>query len=811
MDPSLRSSPDRINQARPSNNLDPAISVYTAVHAGGGASIPRSKSKANISLLRKENELLRVLKDAGGIANTSVKDFVDSHSKLLEKLSDLGEPSSAPAGSRMDKRTLENVLSSLESSGRIRLLQTSLVTASLTPKMIRVAYLPEIPQETLDEFLSNLGKTVPSYQAVSNYPEIKEKLEYSGRDYQGQSLAIRSLNAQYPFENAGERWSRNEARARQLFALSDEAIHDILLLESQTVAQRYGYLVGRLARARKLHLLTQELLSTSSESSSWILSLDNQIIDPSLYYSEISVADYFSLVPASCCDEELDMLLSSEHGRSTKIKEMPPHLRVKFQVGRAKARSRILDLLEILHNLRLVTPIQRQDALKADHRPDQSLFTGSFQDIPTAIAKHSMSQYWQFTKCAPLYLWVHDEQHPPFLRDASVASPSDSIQFWQDLQDLCLNKPREDIYPASENISSCGPYHFSKSAMTSMKRKSSWNARYVISWHQGQFLRKFIDPNSGNTPLQAPDSGSSQLERLYYITSVPLDAIRRFFINARSQHLKTVDRLRASRNERRRHDRQEGRALLARKAAEAKAQRKEEWEDLILQIHGSRLDNLTPRLSRLRNAFLSDVSGRDRASWESDISTAIKTANSTQTPGSHLGRSPTERQSELHNATIRRLIHDQGQASDVLGRKDTGMRIGDHTVLFTDPLSLDNSVQKPGRRHRFNWTNEYDELARDATVIIKSRCRAHARSDWAAYEQVFPAIPRNSVRQRVARMREDPTMDAYLKRLEDSWHSIWEQYRGTPSLPDSDPFSINNFDLALHIEFLRTRIDKNNM
>lgn len=134
-----------------------------------------------------------------------------------------------------------------------------------------------------------------------------------------------------------------------------------------------------------------------------------------------------------------------------------------------------------------------------------------------------------------------------------------------------------------------------------------------------------------------------------------------------------------------------------------------------------------------------------------------------------------------------------------------------NTVPLTDPSPLDNSISKPGRRHRFNWTNDYDELARDATVIIRSRCRAHARLDWAAYEQVFPAVPRNSVRQRVARMKEDPTMDAYLKRLEDSWHSVWEQHRGTPSLPDPDPSSVHNFDLALHVEFLRSHVDKNDM
>lgn len=127
-----------------------------------------------------------------------------------------------------------------------------------------------------------------------------------------------------------------------------------------------------------------------------------------------------------------------------------------------------------------------------------------------------------------------------------------------------------------------------------------------------------------------------------------------------------------------------------------------------------------------------------------------------------------------------------------------------------DPL-LSPQVKGRVRRHRFQWTNEYDELARDASVIMRARCRYYHRQDWAALEQVFPAVPRNSVRQRIAHMKEVPGSEAYLKRLEDCWHDLWLQHRGTVLLPDDDPSSPSNFNLAKHIEFLRRHIDKNAM
>lgn len=76
-------------------------------------------------------------------------------------------------------------------------------------------------------------------------------------------------------------------------------------------------------------------------------------------------------------------------------------------------------------------------------------------------------------------------------------------------------------------------------------------------------------------------------------------------------------------------------------------------------------------------------------------------------------------------------------------------------------------------------------------------------------EQVFRAIPRNTVRQRIAQLRDLPGAETYFKRLEDKWYELWVKHRGTPELPDEDPTSMWNFDLVAHITFLREHVDKN--
>ena len=114
----------------------------------------------------------------------------------------------------------------------------------------------------------------------------------------------------------------------------------------------------------------------------------------------------------------------------------------------------------------------------------------------------------------------------------------------------------------------------------------------------------------------------------------------------------------------------------------------------------------------------------------------------------------------------------------------------------------------PSHRHRFQWTPEYDELARDASAVIRARCRTWHRMDWTAIDQLFPFLPRNNVRQRLVTLRQEAGGQSYLSRLEDKWHELWLKHRGTEALPDENPGHPFHFDVIAHVEFLRSHIDK---
>jgi oxalate---CoA ligase len=114
------------------------------------------------------------------------------------------------------------------------------------------------------------------------------------------------------------------------------------------------------------------------------------------------------------------------------------------------------------------------------------------------------------------------------------------------------------------------------------------------------------------------------------------------------------------------------------------------------------------------------------------------------------------------------------------------------------------------RKGRFLWNKEYDELVQDAHAILRVRSRdVGGRMDWFALRRIFPAVPRNSLRQRIASLKELQSNEVYMRRLEDQWYRLWKQYRGTEHLPDLNPQSQIDFDLVKHLEFLRRFVDKN--
>ncbi|KAI0670210.1 hypothetical protein C8Q78DRAFT_1039662 [Trametes maxima] len=769
------------------------------------------RARSNISQSRRENELMRLLAEANGIMNTNCKEFYEAHAALVDTITKAGEVASTRPGARIDKRTLESTLLGLESKGKVKIVTTMIPNPTGSTRPVRVMYLPETSPEALSTFLTALGETVQPIYAP-NLKTLEEPLEYGGGRVKPQlkSRPLASLQSNAP---AGQ----FEANATELFQRDDQTIRDTLLTEKNTVAQLYGYIVGKAARARALHMLTVDILEKGSPSPQ-IVSPDRRIINLAYYYTDISISAYCRLVAVLEPTEELGKLLQSVEGQVTPVNALSESLRNVLCPTQSKPRARILSLLEVLRVLGLVIPLVPTES------PNPAITCNSLADHPTAFdigpsgpyTPSTAPIYWRFNDIAPIRLWALSNGLPPVWKMETIATSEQTAAFWADLEKVSLNPEyAESILGAVPPPAESAPEDVVQVAKT-LRRSISWSAVYNLSWYQTEYLRRYVDPATGSTPLEDEEEGEAQLNRLSRVISAHRDVIANYFVKAHKKHLRDLKKIetRVAKGKQRAKADEDAGTVLARRAAEAREQRARDWEDMVQRIHPGELrSSAAQRIQRIKTKFMQGA-GKPSEKWESKIREAIHEADMVAAKllstgqSFHLPSMPTVKPvlpapvvTATQEKDVDELIAAQGPRAHQEARtkkskkgkeKDTG-----------------ESASQTPRRHRFLWNRDYDELVRDASAIIKARCRNGTRLDWGALEQVFPAVPRNSVRQRLVHLKEAPGTETYLARLEEKWYDLWVQHRGTDLLPDPDPESASNFDLATHVKFLRKHIDKN--
>ncbi|KAG1828698.1 hypothetical protein EV424DRAFT_1471098 [Suillus variegatus] len=731
------------------------------------------KTNTNISHLRRENEFFRVIQDFGGIVNLHTKHFFDAHIALLNDIAHRGEPASAPSGTRIDKRTADATIKNMESRGRVKVLKTTVFSVTGSTRPASLVYLPDTPQEKINAFLHHLSHTTPTFEEPVDFG-ASSSMEKSGQDDAGHQVL-------------------DTTKAEELFSYDSETIRDVLLTERTTVAQLYGFRVGKAARLRDFHVFTLGLLE--QHSSPRIASREHSMIDISLYQFDVPLATYCSFIAVLSYDEELSKLMASVEGKETLIGDLPNHISAKLQVGKLHSKSRVLELLDALRLLGLVTPYEPSTDDNAD-------FTCTLSDGRTVPLKaaafdgwrvsapSAAPQYWRFNETAPLHLWALSDSSPSYWRP-----------FWDELHKVCRDVAyvRSAVCPTH---GTSGP-PTNTSLLRFLRRRASWDLEYRLTWHQKRYLDQSVDRTTARSPLDDEDI-DSQLQQICHVLSAPRAPVVAYLKEATEKVLREMKKARA----RQKRDGEEhgamqnveAKTMLQKKAEEAKLQRESDWEALLQRVHpGPLKGTIGIRIRAVHSRFIQSSSIRDQDRWQSEIENAIREAR--------LASNKVIARPKALAAT--RLTALPPVAANPPEKSVHFLIAQQGPPILTQQIDKSRGKTPHQRRSRFHWTREYDELARDASAVIRARCRSGVKIDLSALDQVFPAVPRNSVRLRLSHLRENTGEEVYMARLEDRWHDLWVQHRGTEHLPDEDPQSPSNFDIVNHIEFLRKHVDKN--
>ncbi|KAI0080022.1 hypothetical protein K474DRAFT_383634 [Panus rudis PR-1116 ss-1] len=779
-----------------------------------GRDTPRKQT--NISQARREKEFLRMLEEAGGTLNASTKDFVDAHAAVVEAYTKEGEPTSQRPGTRIDKRTIDTTIRLMEDRGKIKILTTTISSSTGLHRPVRIVHLPDVTEEQLNAYLSELSRNLRLFppNLLTPVKTLPEPVAYGG--VKAKSVAPPPVPSAMTVLDS----RKDSDLAERVFGSDDESIRQTLLTERYTLAQLFGGIHGKMARVRELHLITLKLFEEHQESYN-VVSHEQRIICLPYYYTELTVATFCSIVPVIIFNEELLHLLQSPEGRQTPVGALSPSIQHTLAASKSRAQARLQDLLEILQHLHVVTPLQptQQPGPNVVCVDANGPYPTMYEPAPPTL---SSPHYWRFHTTAPLYLWALAADSPPLWKEVSISTVQEAIEYWRNLERVCIDEPFAFSLMGIPPDTSGRNAQVPENVVKCLRRSRNWSTSYSLSWYQSEYLRRYIDRGTGATPLQDEDGGESRLARISWIVSAPLDIVRQFYAQEADKHSRDKHKVRLSKQKRKVAAEEkaakkaaEGKAKMARKAADAKQQREKDWEEIVKRVHPEPLKGSAAiRVKRVRNQYMAST-GKNVEKWEREVAKAVEEARIAakqiiSAKPLPLASAPAPPPPE---PVVSNVVATERSVDDLVVALRSGPRRPEKQKRkskkkATEEAEATSEPKEPQRRQRFPWTKEFDELVRDVAAIIHVRCRDKHRDEWGSADQIFPGR-HNSARQRFERLlSEDPTMESYMKRLEERWHELWIQNRGTELLPDDDPASGTNFDLVKHVKFLRTHVDK---
>ncbi|KAG9026312.1 hypothetical protein FRB95_009009 [Tulasnella sp. JGI-2019a] len=756
------------------------------------------KFSVNVSYMRREKEVLYILDETNGIAVLNNKDFITRHAALLGEWAAAGLEASAPPGTRLDRRTLMTLIQTMENRGTLKVIKTA-----IKHKHTTIFYLPTVPEGSVHAFIRDLQS--------SERMLIKPTKDKVNEQYQD------TMKRKLPTQEKEKH--RIPASDEQLVTQSPLEVRAALLSDAKTSAQLFGYIVGQIIRARELHLYTLSQITDPDISSLSFTSTTDRVFQTKYFWEDLPVATFCSFVPIINNPPGLEDFLGTPEGARTKVRDLSRPLYEALEVGRNRCRTKVTDILRVLQGLGLAIPLE----IARSTSPVVTCHTAggttiAFDIFNDPLIPISNIEYWQFKTSAPIYHLADSQEHPPFCGEKPTATVDEGVEYW-----LTAYQASHDaaftVDAAEANHPQPQPFLGGSALAKSMRGAQSWSPKYFLGPRQRGYLSRFVDHETGQIPkLLDPDDRNDPFNVLCFAVAASREAVLEYF---EGEHAYIMGKFRRQLERKQKRANKEAklatrrqaaaRRLLAQKVRDAKTRMEKDWKDAVAAVHPEPLTEeqlASPSLARVRKSFLAAGGLLDLERVRKGIADALALGESSVKP-----MVPFARPSRLLQEATRSLVQGSRQTG-TKGQKSIAdiVAMQEHIEKETSKEKKQRRASTKGettnRRQRFVWTPELDDLAQDAVAVVGARCRRHGKMNWQAVDQVFPGINSDGVRQRILRLRSDPATETYIMNLEQAWYTLWKANRGTPDLPDPHPENAKDFDLITHIEYMRRRIDK---
>jgi hypothetical protein len=811
----------------------------------------------NVSELRRQQEIMDVLLANDGIMqlNTEMALHLRDH---VQELTENGIQTGQSAGFLSDKKTIGRAVAALEERSQVKVIKTVILDPNRRGSLqqpVTIIYHPNTSQEKIQAFIATLQKPYKATHIPAT-PVAGEVVEYSKsskrrvtvpRGYTGQSEEIASV-----------------AGPRQKF-----------LEDRQTVAQLFGFLLGRSRRAQELHLFTLSHILSESPSPS-VISVEERIISTHYWTDDYPLGSFCAIIPTQVYVPYLEAAQGNQEALNEPLKSLDPSLRSTLKTNHARARIRFMELFTVLRALQLLTPLEADPdgpILVNDARDDDAPKTFAEIEMPSSVTARPPT-YWKFNKSAPIWLLAQAkftsqiiEVEPPFYKDMPIVTMEDAVTYWSVLQRVSDRQTDFAAFDVTSESALPRPFNLSAAVLASLCNFRGWTSEYRLSKLQEEYLKEMVDIARLTTPLSDPTP--DRLMQAAFVTCAPQQVICTFFAAQETKLEGAYRRIERKKQKTASGPSQEDlQKSLAQKAEKHLQDVGDRWDRLVNEQVGEVLNaEDEEKLRPLRSRYITVGGVVDEERLKELIETVMRnpvelvrkryqTASSKETIDQpmddqiqqveeampHLDRLfgpprviPPAQSAPLdptgfpplpplvthQNTTpVIDIVYSMGTAPEGEKPKPKRSRIPAKkgngpkrkSPLLTIIKCYSHDSAVVSRRKRFNWNDEYEELLRDAVAIIRARCREKARGiKWSPAESVFPPVRANNIRIHFNKYIAQPGAASYMDRLEQAWYKLWKTHRGRPELPDNDPTNPEGCDMIAHIQFLRNYLDKRKM
>lgn len=371
--------------------------------------------RTNLTSIRRENDILDLIRSSGGILECSLE--IDKlHRERIAALN----PSTASSQTRMDRRTIDSAVASLERKGQIR--QIGIVAPDSLHRQTRRQLLiaSEIPLDSpqVTRYIHDLQQKAMTSEAAT----------WSHR---------KTLPTGTPFQpTTSAPVSRAPVNPADWTEWSDETVRAALLKERYISPQHNGWQPGVIARARTLHIELLRLFETSLSPS---IRCDGpgkpRILVTSAFFEDLPLGVYLGMVQLNGHLPALEAFRRNPGASTTPLRSLPDDLKSYLKVGTAVARAKIMAVVRRLCQLGVVIPLEPTEETTehfvCNDLGERAYFKARYEaELRIAFFRVTdVGAIYDLTKKTP-------EESRPLLRLMPLQTADMGHQYWHVLKEL---------------------------------------------------------------------------------------------------------------------------------------------------------------------------------------------------------------------------------------------------------------------------------------------------------------------------------------------------------------------------------------